>query len=48
MVLLVDEIYIVHDGFLAMHERDGSNNVVREYTWGLNLGGGIGGLLNLK
>jgi RHS repeat-associated protein len=45
---LVDEIRIVRDGLLAVQERDGSNNVLREYTWGLNLGGGIGGLLNLK
>jgi RHS repeat-associated protein len=45
---LIDEIRIVRDGFLAIQDRDGSNTVVREYTWGLNLGGGIGGLLNLK
>jgi RHS repeat-associated protein len=25
-----------------------SNNVTREYAWGLNMGGGIGGLLNVK
>lgn len=35
-------------GFLPMQERDAANTVSREYTWGLNLGGGIGGLLNLK
>jgi RHS repeat-associated protein len=45
---LVDEIRIVRDGFLAIQDRDENNAVVREYTWGLNLGGGIGGLLNLK
>jgi RHS repeat-associated protein len=45
---LVDEIRIVRDGLLAVQERDENNAVVREYTWGLNLGGGIGGLLNLK
>jgi RHS repeat-associated protein len=39
--------YVVY-GTLPLQERDGSNNVVREYTWGLNLGGGIGGLLNLN
>jgi RHS repeat-associated protein len=44
----VNEIRIVRDGFLAVQERDENNAVVREYTWGLNLGGGIGGLLNLK
>jgi len=35
-------------GFLPVQERDGSNASTREYTWGKNLGGGIGGLLNLK
>ncbi len=35
-------------GFLPVQERDSTNVVNREYTWGLNLGGGIGGLLNLK
>ena len=35
-------------GFLSLQERDGSNAITREYTWGKNLGGGIGGLLNLK
>jgi len=25
-----------------------NNGVIREYVWGLNIGGGIGGLLNLK
>ncbi len=35
-------------GFLPIQERDASNNIAREYTWGLNLGGGIGGLLTLK
>jgi len=34
--------------FLPVQERDGNNAVTREYTWGLNLGGGIGGLLNVK
>ncbi len=32
---------------LAVQDRDGSNAIVNEYTWGLNLGGGIGGLLHL-
>jgi RHS repeat-associated protein len=35
-------------GFLPVQERDVSNTVTREYTWGLNYGGGVGGLLNLK
>jgi RHS repeat-associated protein len=38
----------VRAGFLPIQERDASNNVTREYTWGLNHVGGIGGLLNLK
>lgn len=38
----------VRDGLLPLQERDASNSVVRAYTWGLNMGGGIGGLLNLK
>jgi RHS repeat-associated protein len=46
--VLVSDIRFVRDGFLSVQERDGSNNVAREYMWGLNLGGGIGGLLNLK
>ena len=38
----------VRSGFLPFQERDASNAITREYTWGKNLGGGIGGLLNLK
>jgi RHS repeat-associated protein len=38
----------LRSGFLPIQERDGSNAITREYTWGKNLGGGIGGLLNLK
>ena len=38
----------LRSGFLPIQERDASNTVSREYTWGLNLGGGIGGLLNLR
>jgi RHS repeat-associated protein len=37
----------VNDGILTLQERDGNNNVLREYIWGLNYGGGIGGLLGL-
>jgi len=37
----------VFDGSQATQERDGNNNVVNEYTWGLGLPGGIGGLLQL-
>ncbi|GAK55777.1 YD repeat protein [Candidatus Vecturithrix granuli] len=46
--VLVDTLRIVRDGMLALQDRDGENAIVREYTWGLHLGGGIGGLLNLK
>jgi len=45
---LVGDTRIVRDGFLAVQERDGGNNIVGEYIWGLNYGGGIGGLLNLR
>jgi len=38
----------VRAGFLPIQERNASNVVTREYTWGLNYGGGIGGLLNLR
>lgn len=37
----------VGEGFLPLQERDGTNAVQRQYTWGLNMGGGIGGLLHL-
>ena len=39
---------IVRDGGLAVQDRDGSNNLLREYSWGLNMGGGIGGLLLIR
>ncbi len=45
---LINDTRFVRVGFLPIQERDGNNAVTREYTWGLNLGGGIGGLLNLK
>ena len=41
--VLVDTVCIVRDGMLALQDRDGENAIVREYTWGLHLGGGIGG-----
>jgi RHS repeat-associated protein len=46
--VLVSDTQFVRDGFLVLQERNGGNNVVREYIWGLDMGGGIGGLLNLK
>ena len=36
----MDEIRIIRDGFLAIQDREPDNTVLREYTWGLNLGGG--------
>jgi RHS repeat-associated protein len=46
--VLVNTTRFVMDGMLPIQERDASNTVTREYTWGLNLGGGIGGLLRVK
>jgi RHS repeat-associated protein len=45
---LTSDIRYVRAGFLPVQERDGNNNVTREYLWGKNMGGGIGGLLNLR
>jgi RHS repeat-associated protein len=44
---LVSDSRYLYDGALLVQERDGDNNVTREYSWGLNKGGGIGGLLHL-
>jgi len=44
---IVNETRYVRDGFLALQERDSSNGVMNEYTWGIDIGGGIGGLINL-
>jgi RHS repeat-associated protein len=44
---LTDELRIIRSGLLSMQDRDGSNNIIREYTWGPGLGG-IGGLLNMR
>ena len=46
--VLQEETRIVRDGGLPLQDRSGSNAVTSEYAWGLNLGGGIGGLLNLR
>jgi RHS repeat-associated protein len=46
--VLVSETRIVRSGNLELQDRDGSNAVIREYAWGLHLGGGIGGLLNIR
>ncbi|MHC1725921.1 MAG: RHS repeat-associated core domain-containing protein [Syntrophobacteraceae bacterium] len=45
--VLVSDTRNVGGGFLPLQERDGNNTVQRQYTWGLNMGGGIGGLLDL-
>jgi RHS repeat-associated protein len=45
---LIKTIRIVRAGFLPVQERNENNIVTREYTWGIDMGGGIGGLLNLK
>jgi RHS repeat-associated protein len=42
------DIRIIRDGLLPIQERDELNSVTREYTWGLNKGGGIGGLLAMN
>jgi len=39
--------YVVDDQ-LPLQERDQNNVILREYTWGLHLGGGIRGLLSLS
>lgn len=46
--VFVQETRFVRHGGLVLQDRDGNNAVVNEYTWGLNLGGGIGGLLNFN
>ncbi len=45
---LLEDRRIVREGKLAIQERDAANSLLREYTWGLNLGGGIGGLLAMR
>jgi RHS repeat-associated protein len=45
---VINEVRIIRAGYLPVQERDGSNSVTRDYTWGLDMGGGIGGLLNLR
>jgi RHS repeat-associated protein len=45
---LSNDSRVVYDGPVPIQERDGGNNVVRQYTWGLQGPGGLGGLLNLN
>lgn len=44
----MEETRIIRDAMLELQDRDASNTVIREYAWGLNLGGGISGLLNIR
>jgi RHS repeat-associated protein len=43
-----NQVRNVRDGYLQIQERETGNSVIREYAWGLNKGGGIGGLISLK
>ncbi len=45
---LVKDTRIIRSSFLALQDRDSTDGIVREYGWGVDLGGGIGGLLNLR
>jgi RHS repeat-associated protein len=45
--ILSNTTRLVRGHFLVLQERNSSNTVVRAYTWGRSLGGGIGGLLGL-
>jgi len=42
------ETRYVYDGSQVVQERDANKNLVNEYTYGLGLEGGIGGLLDLQ
>ena len=42
-----EETRFARDGGLIIQERNVNNAVTRQYAWGLNLGGGIGGLLDM-
>jgi len=42
------ETRYVYDGFQVVQERDANKNLVNEYTYGLGLPCGIGGLLDLQ
>lgn len=45
--VLSNDTKLVRSGFSIIQERDSNDSVTRSYTWGLNAGGGIGGLLDL-
>jgi len=44
----ITETRYIRAGFLPIQERDANNAITREYLWGQDMGGGIGGLLNLR
>ena len=43
--VVTDDRRFIRAGLLLLQERDGSNVVTSDNTWGLHFGGGIGGLL---
>jgi RHS repeat-associated protein len=45
---LVKTTHYIRDDLLVLQERDSNNNTLNEYAWGLDLEGGIGGLLHLN
>ena len=45
---LASDTRFIRAEFLPVQERDGNNQVLKEYIWGIDKGGGIGGLLNLN
>lgn len=46
--VLCNDTRFIRTSELPLQERDASNNVSRDYVWGLGEGGGIGGLLALN
>lgn len=44
---LSNDTRFIRSGYLIIQERDSNNALTSGYTWGLNAGGGIGGLLDL-
>jgi RHS repeat-associated protein len=45
---LTADTRMIYHNRLPIQERGATNNVLRDYAWGANLGGGIGGLLQLS
>jgi RHS repeat-associated protein len=44
----VDDERIIRTKLFSLQDRDMNNNIIREYVWGQDLDGGIGGLLSLR